>query len=180
MIFEKIELEEDEQIVAVIRRHWFYVFKQVFFVFVLMLLPLLLPFMTQSFLVSSEQLSLYTPHLFFLYAFWLLILWMMLAMIWTDHYLDIWAITNRRIIKIDQVSLFRRQTGSFRLEKLQDLNVEINGIIATLLDYGTIHAQTASGKDDEFTASYLPKPQEIKALILKASDARIERAAANI
>ena len=160
MIFEKIELETDEEIIAIIRRHWFYLFKQVFFVFVLMLLPLVLPLLFANLSPFTGSLTAYTPHLLFLYAFWLLVLWMLLAMIWTDHYLDIWTITNRRIIKIDQVALFRRQTGSFRLEKLQDLNVEINGIIATLLDFGTIHAQTASGKDDEFSASYLPKPQE--------------------
>ncbi len=175
MIFEKIQLEEDEAVIALIRRHWFYVFKQVMVIFVLMLMPVFVPLLLHSYPAVSALLASYTPHLFFLYAFWLLLLWMMLAMIWTDYYLDIWTITNRRIIKVDQIALFRRQTASFRLERLQDIHVEINGIIATLLDYGTIHAETASGHDDDFTAVYMPKPQEIKALILKASDALIEK-----
>jgi hypothetical protein len=95
---------------------------------------------------------------------------MMLAMIWTDHYLDIWVITSRRIININQVNLFRRQTASFQLERLQDITVEVSGIIETLLDFGTINAVTASGIHEEFRARHLPKPQQIKSLILQAAD----------
>lgn len=177
MRFEKIELEEDEEVIAIIRRHWFYVFKQCFLIVVLILLPIIgLIFgllFADAVLIAFMQA--FMPHLIFLYACWLLIQWMLLASIWTDHYLDIWAITTRRIIKVDQVTLFKRQIGSFRLERLQDINVEINGIVATLLDYGTIHAETASGGNgEEFKAAYLPKPQEIKSLILKASDERMK------
>lgn len=177
MRFEKIELEEEEEVIAVIRRHWFYVFKQCFFIVVLLFLPLFGILLGLS--IADETLlalaQAFVPHMLFLYALWLLILWMLLASIWTDHYLDIWTITNRRIIKVDQVSLFKRQIGSFRLERLQDINVEINGILATLLDYGTIHAETASGSTgEEFKATYLPRPQEVKALILKATDERMK------
>jgi ABC-type multidrug transport system fused ATPase/permease subunit len=177
MLFEKIELEKDEAIITIVRRHWFYVFKQCFFIIVLMILPLLGLVLASAFSdrLIIDLLQNFLPHGIFLYAFWLLIQWMLLASVWTDHYLDVWTLTNRRIIKVDQVGLFRRQIGSFRLERLQDLNVEINGIIATLLDFGTIHAETASGSDEEFKAIYLPKPQEIKALILKAADAQMQR-----
>jgi uncharacterized membrane protein YdbT with pleckstrin-like domain len=175
MRFEKIELEENEAIIAIVRRHWFYVFKQAFVIAILVLLPLF-AFLCMHFLLDPLQRTLlysFAPHFFFLCALWVLIQWMLLAAIWTDHYLDTWTITNLRIIKVDQVGLFKRRIGSFRLERLQDINVEINGIIATLLDYGTIHAETASGHDEEFSASYMPHPQEIKALILKAADKRI-------
>lgn len=178
MRFEKIELEDDEKIIAVIRRHWFYVLKQCFFIVVLILLPLCgyVAMLLSADAVILDLFFSFLPHAFFLYAFWLLILWMLLASVWTDHYLDIWTITNRRIIKVNQVTLFKRQVGSFRLERLQDINVEINGIIATLLDYGTIHAETASGNpQEEFKAQYLPKPQEIKAIILKATDDRMKK-----
>src|SRR5690606_39334527 len=108
---------------------------------------------------------IYFAHALFLYSFWLLINWMMLASIWTDHYLDVWVITSRRVININQAGFFRRQIGSYRLEQLQDLNVEINGIIETLLDFGTIHAETASGSLEEFKPRHLPHPRELKSLI---------------
>lgn len=177
MIFEKIQLEAEEEILSVIRRHWFFVFKQCAFIALLMLLPLLallsiLILMPEG---TTSALASYSPHITFLYAFWLLINVMLLATIWTDYYLDIWCITNLRIIKIDQVSLFNRKTGSFRLERMQDVNVEINGILATFLDYGTIHVQTASADLEEFKATYLPKPADIKAQILKATDDRMDK-----
>lgn len=171
MIFEKVELEEGEIVLRVIRRHWFVLFKQALFSLFLVVMPLFVFILTTRLGVTS--LSAYTPHLLFLLAFWLLVQWMFLAYAWTDQYLDIWAITNRRIITVDQIRLFRRQVGSFRLERLQDITIEINGFFATFLDFGTIHTETASGSENEFRAMYMPHPQEIKALILKAVDERM-------
>ena len=100
---------------------------------------------------------------------------MTLAHMWVTHHLDIWVVTNRRIVVIDQVSLFRRKIGSFRLEKLQDVNIEINGIIATFLHYGTVEAETASNNSDaEFRTKHIPNPRDLKALILKAADDLME------
>ncbi len=177
MIFEKIQLEEDEEILSIIRRHWFFVFSQCASICVLIVLPIAGYSASKIFAPASilKAINLYTLHFIFLYTLWLLVTWMMLASIWTNYYLDIWCITNRRIIKIDQIALFRRKTGSFRLEKLQDVTVEIDGILATFLDYGTLRAQTASEEIDEFRETFLPKPQEIKALILKASDALTQK-----
>jgi hypothetical protein len=95
-------------------------------------------------------------------------MWMILASLWTDYYLDIWCITNKRIIKVDQVALFRRKTGSFRLERMQDVNVEVN-----------VHVQTASADVEEFKASFLPKPQEVKSVILAACDKLLEQNTTN-
>ena len=177
MIFERIQLEEDEQILAVIRRHWFYLLKQCIFVVALVFLPLI-AFVVLTSITPENSLSLvaeYIPHLIFLYSLWLLINWTMLASIWTDHYLDIWAITNRRVIKINQISFFKRHVASFRLERLQDLSVEIDGILATLLGFGTIHATTAGNHHEEFNAQYLPDPERIKSIILEASDKQIQK-----
>ena len=173
-MFERLQLEDDEQIIGVIRRHWFFLFLQCISVVVLMLIPLCGLFVLSVFAPDVLRMVFisYAPYLFFSLALWFLINWMMLALIWTDHYLDIWAITDRRIIKIDQVRLFNRHVSSFRLERLQDLTVEVDGILATLLDYGTIHAETASGHDEQFTASFLPHPEQIKSRILESADKR--------
>lgn len=172
MIFERLQLETDEEIKAIVRRHWFFLLLQCLNVFLLMALPFIayigLIIFTPN--VASLLFAQYAPYVFFCISLWLLINWMLLALIWTDHYLDVWTITDRRIIKIDQVKLFRRKISSFRLERLQDLSVEVDGILATFLDYGTIHAETASGHDDEFTAKYLPDPHHVKSLILEAAD----------
>jgi hypothetical protein len=81
----------------------------------------------------------------------------------------VWTITDRRIIAVDQRGFFRRFIASFRYERLQDINVEINGFIETMLDFGDIHAQTA-GHDVTFRIGDVPDPRGVKALILQATD----------
>jgi uncharacterized membrane protein YdbT with pleckstrin-like domain len=178
MIFEKIQLEADEEIVSMVRRHWFFLCMQGVPLLFLAILPPLCGFFIAILFpeLYAHVPSSATPFVLFFYALWILVIWMILTTIWTDYYLDIWCITNKRIIKIDQVGLFRRKTGSFRLERMQDVNVEIDGLIATLLDYGTVHVQTASADMEEFKATFLPKPQEIKSTILRAGDVLMERA----
>ena len=177
MIFEKIQLESDEEVLSMVRRHWFFLFLHGAPLLILAGMPVVGGVIALTFFNDGVQTFLqnFAPHFLFVYATWLLVVWMLFASVWTDYYLDIWCVTNRRIIKIDQIALFRRKTGSFRLERMQDVNVEINGVIATLLDYGTVHVQTASADLEEFKGDFLPKPQEIKATILKAGDVLIEQ-----
>jgi len=173
MLTEKIQLEADEKILIQVRKHWFILFARVFSVCVAAIAPLVLAYIFLTATESAEfnaTLGVYAPHLMFLYATWILMLWMLLGSIWTDYYLDVWTVTSRRLIAIDQRGLFKRNIGSFRLERLQDINVEIHGIIATFLDFGTIEAQTAGGSEEEFRVYGLPHPRELKSLILKAAD----------
>lgn len=183
MLFERIKLDDDEQLLRVIRKHWWIIFIQTFGVVFLAMLPYTMlvsllvfePFgFTTIYETINDYLSLYRPEIYFCYLLWLLILWIMLANHWTDHYLDLWAITSQRVVLVDQRGFFRRFISSFRLERLQDMNIEVNGIIATLLDYGTIEAQTAGGSNEEFISKFMPRPRDIKALIIEAADLRMK------
>lgn len=177
MLFEKIKLEEEEEILLIVRRHWFVLFSKVFGVVFLGILPIVVLLVAGQVSITEGLFdalaATYGSELLYFGALWLLFCWMMLAQLWTDHYLDIWVVTDRRIISIDQIGLFIRSIGSFRLERLQDMNVVIPGLLATLLDYGTVEAQTASGSESEFTVHGVPKPREIKSLILEAADIRM-------
>ena len=100
---------------------------------------------------------------------------MAVATAWTQYYLDLWILTDRRIIVIDQVYFFNRKVSNFRLERLQDINVSISGLIPTLLDYGTIRAQTASESESNFESKYLPDPRGLQSQIQQAMDARLNK-----
>ncbi|MFT7507035.1 MAG: hypothetical protein ACI92I_000173 [Acidimicrobiales bacterium] len=179
MLFEKIQLEDDEKVIKTVHKHWYTIFSTSVGLIITVLAPLagviLIENLYSSYIPTTNlHLSDYVTYFVFLYSLWLLLHWMLFAHVWTTYYLDIWVITDRRVIVIDQVSLFRRHIGSFRLEKLQDVNIEINGIIATFLDYGVIEAETASGgHDTEFRTKNLPHPREIKSIILQAADVRM-------
>lgn len=180
MLFEKIQLEADEKIVKISHKHWFVLLSRGLSIAFITLAPLVGWIATGTLAETYDEtiyntFSSYTTHFIYFYSMWLLLNWMTFAHMWTTHHLDIWVVTTRRIIVIDQVSLFRRHIGSFRLERLQDVNIEINGIIATFLGYGTIEAETASGNHDaEFKTKYIPHPRDLKSAILKAADDLME------
>jgi len=86
---------------------------------------------------------------------------------WTNYYLDVWYITPKRIIAIDQKGLFRREVTDLRFEKIQDVTSEISGIIGTLLSFGNLHVQTAgSSAEREIIIRQARNPLDAKKMIL--------------
>jgi hypothetical protein len=170
-------MEADEKILLVVRKHWFILLGHVLAPVLLFFVPITIFLLIGNRLFAFDMIAS-LPHkgaavLFFISCLGL-VAWMMLFLVWTDYYLDMWTITDRRIIAIDQRGFFRRLIASFRYERLQDINVEINGFIATMLDFGNLHTQTA-GHDVDFKIDGVPKPREIKALIMKSTDALAAR-----
>ncbi len=178
MLFDKIKLEDDERVLKVVRKHWFIPAVEFFGISLLALAPLVI-FLGIIFAQNQDWIDwgigAYGAILLFASALWWVICIMMAAMIWTHYYLDLWIITDRRLIVIEQLGFFNRKTSNFRLERLQDIKVRVSGIIATLLNFGTIRAQTASASDSSFKMTGLPDPRGLQATIQEAMDDRIKR-----
>ncbi len=177
MLFEKIELESSEAVLTVVRKHWFIITAELLGVVALILLPMILlsslSFLSQV-VPTTFVLSDYSNLTTFVAAGWILFCILTAFMTWTHYYLDLWIITDRRIIVVDQVHFFNRKVSSFRLERLQDIKVSINGIIPTFLNFGTILAQTASDAESNFMSNGLPDPRGLQSTIQKATDARLQ------
>ena len=169
MVTEKIHLEDDEHILLQVRKHWFLLCVQVCGIFFSAILPLFLAYFFFRFVDVSFLGNQATGILIAFYAAWLIIMWMTLFSIWTNYYLDMWIVTNKRLIAIDQNGFFHRTVSSFRLERMQDIQVSVRGIIATFLGYGTLDIQTA-GEEDHFKVFGLPDPADIKSVILESAD----------
>ena len=175
MLFERIKLESEEKILRVVRKHWWIIFVRLFLITLTALFPLIilvvLPVFSSS-LNASVSLGEHWQALTALYLFWLLGCWITVGSTVTDYYLDLWAISDRRIVAIEQNGFFKRRLSSFRLERLQDMNITVKGLIPTLLNFGTIEAQTAGGSNEEFKTDNMPDPRGLKALIIHAADVR--------
>ena len=96
------------------------------------------------------------------YSLWLLVIWVIYFIQWTDYYLDVWYITNEKIYDVLQKGFFHRQISILRFNNIQDVTVEIKGIIPTLLDFGKIHVQTAGETSADFTLKDAKHPNEVK------------------
>ncbi|QQG49849.1 MAG: PH domain-containing protein [Candidatus Berkelbacteria bacterium] len=55
-----------------------------------------------------------------------------------------YILTNQRVIKIDQISMFSRLISEAEIGRIQEISTEIAGPIHTLLNFGTVRIQTAS------------------------------------
>lgn len=166
---KEFELEPGEHVVREARKHWF--------LFALTLLPYailtVIPFTLPAFLAFTPPLAVYAPY-FNLgeplmrasLGVWLLVVWTSAWGVFTRYYLNLWVLTNRRIVDIKQRGYFRREVSSLILNRVQDVTTDISGVLPSLLGIGTITVQTAS-EDVEFTMRGIPRPEQMRDIIMK-------------
>ena len=160
-----INIEPDEKIVFVVRKHWYIYAAEATVIILVAIAPLLLiEIVSQLFSLNMPEKS--PAYIIFFYSIWLALLWMFFFIMWTNHHLDAWIITNKRIVDIEQIGLFNREVTSFRFDKIQDVTVETRGILATMLKFGTLHVQTA-GENQEIAMSHISNPDNVKEIIMR-------------
>ncbi len=165
-----VDLETGEHIILEVRRHMIVFYARVLFLVVLFFVPLFLsPFVT--ILIDKAVGAAIGAVVFgFLFSLWLLAMWITFFLQWTDYYLDVWVITNKRIFNINQKGLFTREITVYALEKVQDITIEVKGVLATFLKYGTIRIETAS-ESTNFAIENATNPVEVKNTIMRAHSA---------
>lgn len=161
-----ITFREGEQILATHRRHMI--------VLLLEIIPLIFFLCVISAVVAfavSQIPDVFTPLIPLIFLGVLLfanIFWIALFVVLTDFYLDIWIVTDKRVIAIEQKGFFSRTVSEFELAKIQDITVTVHGIIPTLLRYGDLTVRTAS-EHENFVFKQVPRPNAVKDELLKAA-----------
>ncbi len=151
-----------ENVLAFLRRHWFVLFMQLIGFFFLGLLPV-----AAFFLVPHNDIFWMVLTLF--YLLWLYALLYAITM----YLLDVWIVTDHRVIDSEQHGFFKRTTAEIHLAKIQDVSVTITGILPTFLDYGNLEVQSA-GATEKFFFQQIPHPNAIRDLIMEAHNEFIE------
>jgi len=165
-----IKLLENEKIVLMKRRHWFVIFAEAITFALMALLPVVgIIILTTIFPEIIDSLFPYIAFIAFCFFAWLILIWMLFFIAWTNYYLDILLVTNKRIIDIEQIGLFSRDVAELRLENIQDIKVEAVGIIQSFLKMGNLHIQTA-GQNKEVSFKNIPQAYEVKNVISKHYD----------
>lgn len=88
-----------------------------------------------------------------------------LFIIWVLYYLNMYIVTDERIVDVDQKGLFSHHVSELNIEKIEDVTSEINGILGHIFDYGTVYIQTA-GTKGRFDFENVPNPGQITKTIL--------------
>ncbi len=163
------EKRSDEEIILVLRRHWLVLVAKMLPFILLFGMVFVFPFLLK---IAWFNLNLIMGINFeqsivsFLQVIFLMFLWVGLFFAWIDYYLDVWVITNFRIINIEQKGLFSREVSELDHEKIQDVTTEIHGIIPTIFDFGNLFIQTA-GEKSRFIFKQIPHPVTVRKIIMQ-------------
>ncbi len=161
-----ITLHPNEKIILEQRAFWLPIAMQGALLFLAAIAPFFMILFLDEFLPQPfrELITAYKiPALFFASA-WALIMWIVFFVRWTDYYLDVLLLTNKRVVDIEQIGFFSRDTLEVRLENIQDIRVEVAGFLASVMNFGNLHVQTA-GSTSEFVIKNIHRPHRTKDII---------------
>lgn len=88
------------------------------------------------------------------------------SMRWFTYRNDLFILTNQRLIKIDQTSLFKRKVSETELDNVYNVNYEVNGIVKSLLNFGDIKISTVGDEISTMTISNIENPSFVQEKIM--------------
>lgn len=154
--------KKDEPIYIFLRRHIIAFLP----VFLLILAMAIVPLLILLFAIPEDIFSGLTGNIVILgAAFYYLVLMTFCIIAWIDFYFDIYILTDRRIIDIEQKGLFNRDISELTLEQVEDVSSHITGILPTFFDFGNVEVQTA-GTQRNFSLNQVSRPREVAAMIV--------------
>lgn len=87
---------------------------------------------------------------------------------------DVWLLTNQRIVDSTRNSPFNQSVSSADLVNVQDMNFHRRGVLATLFKFGDVTCQTAS-QTQLFVFRGVPHPEQLLELVDAQRDAARNR-----
>lgn len=160
-----LPFEEGEYVVHVAHKHWFvFLMRLVSMLFIAILPLIVLPVLGAFYPITAQ--GLVVDLFIFIYGIYLIFVWIIIFIMWTDYYLDMAVITNKRIMDVEQKGLFSREVSTMRYEVIQDVTTDIVGVVPTLLGYGDLYVQTAAEKR-QFCIEDVKDPTTVKSIIYR-------------
>lgn len=163
------KLKSYERIEMLLRRHPIFLLLDLLLFLVLAAIPIVIVLIIQT--VQSTLLtgSISFPIVVVAGSIYYLAIWLFFFSTILDYYLDIWVLTNDRLISVEQRGLFSRTVSEMDLWLLQDVTSEIHGIVPTIFGYGTLSVQTAAERA-RFSFEDVHSPNAVRQRILDLAD----------
>jgi len=136
-VFSFQEKDDEEQILLVLRPHWFTNVSWITITLILLSLPTFFG-------------SVFYYLVTFIYAFEKFLGW----------YFNVFIITDERVVDIDFNNLLVKKFSEAKLSMIQDVTSKVIGFFPTILNYGHVLIQTAS-EVPEIDFNNVPNPEKI-------------------
>jgi uncharacterized membrane protein YdbT with pleckstrin-like domain len=155
---------ENEKVILLLRRFPFLTIVQVLATGLSIVFPIFFGSVFWSQIANHGLVPLFFLGL----SLWALISWLCGFYILTMYTLDVWVLTNERIIDATQSGLFNRTISEIHLSRVQDASVHISGILPTAFHYGDLLVQSA-GAEEHFKFFEIAHPELVKDAIMHAA-----------
>lgn len=86
-----------------------------------------------------------------------------------NYFLDMWFVTNDRIVDVLQAGLFDRTISETDLYRIQDVTSKSEGLFATMFNYGEVNIQTAASQE-RFTFYNVHNPHKIREELVQLAE----------
>lgn len=147
-------LREWEAVIMTLHRHWIILVFHFMYIFILVITTIIL-------IAYRESIMLFTGGALFWWSmslFWIVGL-TFIFLDWLSDELDLFIVTDNRIIGIDQISALARSVSECPLDRVQEVNAHTAGIWQTIFWFGDVHIRTAS-ETSNMVIRYAPNPIE--------------------
>lgn len=156
-----------EHVLLLLRRHWLILARDMVQFLALFVVP---PIVFGALLIYTD-VSFVSGTLAYLLgvlgtSIYLLFVSLLFFRDFVDYHLDVWIVTDQRIISMEQEGLFHRVVSELSIDSVQDVTSEVRGYLHTFFDYGEVYVQTA-GERQRFTFEEVPHPSEVAKVVLQ-------------
>lgn len=156
----------NETVHLLLRRHWTLMAQNMVVLFIEACVPLVVfIFLAVGLNIDFSYGTAAATIAFLIGSIYYLFLWLLFLNQWIDYYLDIWIVTDKRILNVEQRGLFSRTVSELHISKIQDVTSIVNGKIQTFLDFGNVDVQTA-GEQKRFMFEMVPHPRQVAKMIM--------------
>lgn len=158
-----------EHIEYALRRHWITFIPTIVIVLVMLGVPVVVYFLVQNLFPDLLSGPISYPLTILFGSTYALFTFLFFYIHFIDYYLDLWIITNDRIVDIEQKGLFNRTVTELELFQIQDVTSTVEGIIATVFHYGNVTVTTAS-LTQSIIFKQVPNPDFIRQELIRLAD----------
>jgi len=164
-----IKEKKGEHVIMILHRHPITFLPTIALFLVLFFVPIALFYMGNSLFPTLLDSAIAYPLLVLFASVYYLSIYLFFFAQFIDFYLDMWVITNERIVDIEQHSLFHRVITELELFRIQDATTNVQGIFPTLFNYGNVIVKTASNTDG-IVFYNVPNPNSIRTNLIQFAE----------
>lgn len=164
-VFTFDEKDDHEEIILVLRPHWFTNVGWIALTILMLFVPAFLKYvpLLSGFSSNYQLVSI---------VFWYLVTFAFSFEKFLSWYFDIYIVTTERLIDIDFNNLLDKKFSEAGLEMIQDTTSEVSGVSQTVFNYGNVLIQTAA-EINEIKFSRVPNPDKVIKIINELREAEI-------